>query len=429
MHAKPFALILAAALTTITCPATNVGLGTIEQPVNLGAESDPARIPLGAVATESNYHYGRGPVITAPRPSLHGAMEWKSGTELNQNLASVFGIEVDNHDLPHSPATIHLKAYSVPAYSPYTKDQVLAATIHCLLRSNSGRPKAPIQLKFTVDSPDDQALVAKYSKDYVNAPDNQNGPPIESTPVPGTRLETDTRGITWVVFPDVKTAAARPTRPHVLIPFRFGGEGGPDDPTWELMPVWTGSHRKWEQSLEIIGRPYPLFYDCFNPSDGAGPEANALFAGNPRGSISRFDVAEGEHPGDAIFSHPNTSTETLAASILALVVSTQPTAECPLTVTLESLSDEPLPWLDAFKASPGWKIADGKDNRISCAFVWDPQTFTLTQGTVPLAKVVRTSNGKLYVEARPQPAAGEPPSASPAPVPVAPADLPEKSES
>ena len=105
MHAKFLATSVAAVLA-VHAHATTVGLSTIEQPVNLCEQSDPSRIPLGAVATESNYHYGRGEVITAPRPDLHGGMRWKSGVELNQNLASVFGIELNNHDLPHSPAII-----------------------------------------------------------------------------------------------------------------------------------------------------------------------------------------------------------------------------------------------------------------------------------------------------------------------------------
>lgn len=133
MNTQLITLLLAVVLTTGTGHATQVGLSTIEQPVNLGAESDPARIPLGAVATESNYDYGLSEVITAPRPSLHGAMEWKSGIELNQNLASVFGIELDGLGLGIQPnaAVIRLRNFAKPAYSPYTKDQVLAATIHC----------------------------------------------------------------------------------------------------------------------------------------------------------------------------------------------------------------------------------------------------------------------------------------------------------
>lgn len=409
MNAKPFVLSCAAALVTGSCPATNVGLGTVEQPVNLCADSDPSRIPLGKVATESNYHYGRGPVISAPRPSLHGAMEWKAGAELDQNLASVFGVEVSDHDIPHSPATIHLKARPVPPYSPYTKDQVLAATIHCLLRSNRGTPKQPIQLNVTADSPDDQALAKKYSGRFINAPDESNDPPVDPTPVPGTRLETDARGITWVVFPEIKADPERSALLPVLIPFRLGGDFGPDEPLWQLLPVWTGTGHAWEQSLEVLGRPYPLFYDCFNPSTGAGPEANALFAGDPHGSVFHFDVKATDASVEALIRYPNTTTETLAASILALVVSTQPTIERPLTVTLETGIESPPEWFLRFQTCPDWKSVDGSQkvagtvtqsrSILTCSFVWDSQTATLTRGGVPSDKIVRSSSGELVIEA------------------------------
>jgi hypothetical protein len=419
MNAKRFLLFLAASFATTDCPATNVGLGTIEQPVNLGAESDPARIPLGAVATESNYSYGRGPVITAPRPSMHGAMEWKSGSELDQNLASVFGIEVDNHDLPHSPATIHLKARPAPPYSPYTKDQVLAATIHCLLRSNSGRPKSPIQLKFTVDSPDDQPLAEKYGKDYINAPDNFDDPPVEATTVPGTKLETDRLGITWVVFPEVKSTAAKPPRRPVMIPFRLGGESGPEDPTWQLLPVWTGTSFTREQSLEILGRPYPLFYDCFQPGNGVVQDSNALFSSEPRGSIYQFEVTATGESTDARLVYPDTSGETLAATILALVVSSQPTEDRPLNVTLITQNDSPPAWFESFKTCPEWETAHSQGSKVTltCSFAWDPETAALSQGAVPSAEIVRTTNGAIFIEVPSKPVERKPPAEEPPPMP------------
>jgi hypothetical protein len=406
-------LFFAAALLTDNSLATSVGLSTIEQPVNLVAGSDPARIPLGEVATESNYHYGRGPVITAPRPALHGAMEWKSGTELNQNLASVFGIRVDNHDAPHSPVTIHLKDHAIPTYSPYSKEQVLAATIHCLLRSNGGSPNAPIKIEIVAESPADQEIAAKYAGDYINVPEKHDDPPIKPTPVPGTRLETDTRGVTWVVFPDVKAKPATPARPPVLIPFRLGGEFSPDHATWKLLPVWPGTEHTWEDSLAMLGRPNPLFYDCFNPGDVDGPETNALFAGNPRGSVHGFDVSSSEEGLSADLMFPRTDTETLSALLLSLIVSVQPTADRPLTINLDTEMNTPPSWLADFRKCAGWNatetpvIIGGKEmNRrivLSCSFVWDPKTATLSQGAVPHAKVVRTSDGALYVEAESAP--------------------------
>jgi hypothetical protein len=411
MNATIRRLILASTLMTAGSPATNVGLSTIEQPVNLGAGSDPARIPLGEVATESNYHYGRGPVITAPRPALHGEMEWKSGIEINQSLASVFGIRVNNHDAPHSPVTILLKNHAIPPYSPYSREQVLAATIHCLLRSNGGSPSAPIQIEIIAESPADQKAAAKYAGDYINTPDQHDGPPIKLTPVPGTRLETDARGVTWVVFPEVKAKPATPARPPVLIPFRLGGEGGSDFATWKLLPVWPGTGHTWEESLAMLGRSNPLFYDCFNPGDGHGPETHALFAGNPRGSVHGFQVISSDDGISAHLMYPNTDAETLSALLLALVVSAQPAEDRPLTISLETGMNAPPAWLADFQNCTGWKSAEkpvmpgdrGMKLILSCAFVWDPENATLAKGGVPHVKVVRTIDGALHLEAMPPP--------------------------
>ena len=392
------AFILAGALACGSCLATSIGLGTIEQPVNLCAESDPSRIPLGAVATESNYHYGRGYVISTPRPSLHGAMEWPGGSELDQNLSSVFGIEVDNHDVPYTPAAIRLKDRTAPPYSPYSKEQVLAATLHCLLRSNQGTPSKPIQIVITADSPDEQDLAAKYSGDYITTRDKPTDEPIEPTPVSGTRLETDDKGITWVVFTGIESNTQ--ARPPVFIPFPLGGEFGPDEPFWQLLPVWTGSRHTPASSLETLGQPYPLFYDCFNPSTGDGPETNALFKGAPHG-IHRFDVSINDTGTKAQFSFPDTSTETLSASILTLVLSTEPTAEQPLTVILETHPTTPALWFEDFSKSPDWKADESTpENQVkrSCTFVWDPHTAALTQGSVPAAKIVRELNRSIHIE-------------------------------
>ncbi len=394
MHAKflapSVAVVLAAHLN-----ATTVGLSTIEQPVNLGEQSDPSRIPLGAVATESNYHYGRGPVITAPRPCLYGGMAWKSGVELNQNLASVFGIELNDHDLPESPAVIRMRSFAKPAYSPYTKEQVLAATIHCILRSNRGTPERPIQLEITAEAPEEKALAEKFAGEYINASNQPNDPPVDPTPVPGTKLETDSRGITWVVFGESK----KDVPPPVLIPFRLGGESGPDSPTWELLPVWSFGG---VSGPELLGRPYPLFYDCFKPGRGMGPETNAIFAGKPAGSIDGFDVTEEETGTLASFRHPQTNTLNLSATVLALVASVQPTEQHPLTVRLETSLSNFDSWLNSFQSCPGWEAKNLSDrNVLTCVFVMDPGTAALKRGVVPSASIERMPDGKLYIQVPP----------------------------
>lgn len=397
MHAMFLALCLALALIARVA-ATNVGLSTIEQPVNLGERSDPSRIPLGSVATESNYHYGRGPVITSPRPCLYGGMPCQSGVELNQNLASVFGIELNDHDLPESPAVIRLRGFVKPAYSPYSKEQVLAATIHCILRSNRGTPERPIQLEITADVPEDKVLAEKFAGKYINAPNQPGDPPVEPTPVPGTRLETDTRGITWVVFGEGK----KDVPPPVLIPFRLGGDSGPDSPTWELLPVWSSG---LASDLEPLGRPYPLFYDCFKPGSGMGPETNAIFAAKPAGSIDEFDVSEDESGMIARFVHPQANSLNLSATVLALVASVQPTERRPLTVRLETLLENSDSWRESFQTCPGWEVkphADLSDRIVlSCVFFMDPATAALKRGAVPSASIERSPDGRLYIQTPP----------------------------
>lgn len=399
MHAKFLAPSVAAVLA-VYAHATNVGLSTIEQPVNLGEQSDPARIPLGAVATESNYHYGRGPAITAPRPCLQGGMAWKSGVELNQNLASVFGIELNNHDLPHSPAVIRLRDFAKPAYSPYTKEQVLAATIHCILRSNRGTPELPMVLEITADAPEDKPLAEKFAGKYINASDQSEGPAVETTPVPGTRLERDARGITWVVF----GAGKKEVPPPAMIPFRTGEEGGSDSPIWELLPVWSFGNVR---GPELLGRPYPLFYDCYKPGTGMGPETHAIFAARPAGSIDGMEVKEDETGMVATFRFPQTRTLNLSATVLAMVASVQPTEQHPLTVRLETSLSHRDSWIDAFRTCPGWEMKPHENPnltdrvQLTCVFVLDPETAALKRGAVPLASLERVPGGKLYISVPP----------------------------
>lgn len=141
--------------------ATNVGISTIEQPVNLGTQSDPKRIPLGRVGVISNYDYGIHGKIDEARPCPDGAMRWEGGSELDQNLASVFGISVEAQDptqILAFPVTLRVKSWNSPGYSPYTKEQVLAATLWCLLHSTNGSPERPLDVRVVAEGPDDKPL-------------------------------------------------------------------------------------------------------------------------------------------------------------------------------------------------------------------------------------------------------------------------------
>ncbi|MGB0775127.1 MAG: hypothetical protein ACPGUY_04730 [Akkermansiaceae bacterium] len=208
--------------------ASNVSLGTIEQPINLVAHSDPSAIPLGSVIHEANYNYGIHQLITAPRPCRHGSMEWSGGTELNQNLANVFGILVeptDGTNVPYAPVNIRIKAWKKPAYSPYSKEQVLQATLHCLLRSTGATPKHPLQIKIIAEDKADLAWAKQYEKNYINKP-NSTKEPITPTKISGTTLTTDHRGITYVHFDGVKPLPAdKKQQPLMIASGMFGADG------------------------------------------------------------------------------------------------------------------------------------------------------------------------------------------------------------
>ncbi|MFP6856545.1 MAG: hypothetical protein VCA73_04695 [Roseibacillus sp.] len=129
--------------------ATTGEVGTIEQPINLGAKADPNRIPLGPVVVESISGWGWHAIISVPRPCTHGELRMEKGIELNMNLASAFGIEAlpsDSTNVPRAPVTIKIKDWPVPVYSPYRKEQVVAATLHCLLRSVRAPPSPPLKI-------------------------------------------------------------------------------------------------------------------------------------------------------------------------------------------------------------------------------------------------------------------------------------------
>lgn len=184
----------------------------------------------------------------------------------------------------------------------------------------------------------------------------------------------------------------------------------------QLLPVWTGTGLSREQSLEIIGQPYPLFYDCFQPGNGAVQEANALFSSEPRGSIYQLEACSSE---GARLVYLDTSTETLAATILALVVSSQPTEDCPLNVTLITQNDSPPAWSESFKTCPEWKTAHSQGSKVTltCSFAWDPETAALSQGAVPSAEIVRTTNGAIFIEVPSKPVERKPPAEEPPPMP------------
>ena len=377
------------------CLATNVGTGTIEQPVNLGPNSDPARIPLGAVGTISNYGYGTHRVIGEPRPCPDGAMRWEGGTELDQNLASVFGISVEAEDptqIRAAPVTLRVKPWKIPGYSPYTKEQVLAATLWCLIRSAGGTPESPLDVRIVAEGQEDKSLEKKYSGKYVTMPgkDEKEVPPPK---VPGTVVEEDGRGIAWVVFPEVKKRPQTPAAPPAMILFERS-EADTGDRMWDLLPIW-GSGIEKDAPLHLNSWPASMCYSCWK-SDDRG-EANAFLV---RKAVSYLDVEHGENGDSVEIRYPFIPQATLVAEILALVVAAQPTEKRPLTVAIR-LEKHGLAGYPVFRGAPDWKEIwpDAHTTLLKCEFVWHAAERKLIKGSVPLVKL--NTLGRFTVEVLP----------------------------
>lgn len=331
---------LAAWFAPSLCFASSYGPATIEQPINLGPKSDPGRIPLGSVAVVCNYDYGLHANIGASRPCPDGAMRWESGTELDQNLASVFGISLEVKDptqIREFPVILRIKSWKPPSYSPYTKDQVLAATLWCLVRGAGGTPEKPLVVQVVADGQDDKPLEAKYSGKFItrSGSDQKPAPPVQ---VSGTRIEEDARGIAWVVFSDVTPKAPSRQPPPVLTILQTGGGS---DSGWYLIP-------EWRKEID---------------DDGAKSHSISI-------------------------NFPRVGQETLAAQILALVISAQPTESLPLTVSFR-LEEYGLADYPAFRRAAGWKETrhDAHNITLECEFVWDATSRKLTQGTLPFVEL------------------------------------------
>ncbi len=386
------------------CPATNVGTSTVVQPINLGAHSDPARIPLGEVGVVSNYNYGILDVISEPRPCPDQPMRWEGGSELDQNLASVFGISVEAGDTgasPKPPVILRLKPWKPPGYSPYTKDQALAATLWCLLQRSGGTPESPLEVQVVTESKDDEPLAKKYSGIYVTRP-GKDKMPVPPVKVPGTVLETDARGINWVTFPDEKRKPIAPPPEPGMILFQTDGSDGSEG-AFFLLPVW-GNGDVGESPLWLNQWSASICYSCFNNTGRS--EANQLI--HERGSL-RLNVDQGENGDSVSMSYPQFSQTTLAADLFALVLTSLPTEDRPLTVRIQ-LEERQLADYPAFRGASGW--TETKTNptynyfALECKFVWDPVGRKLLTGSIPLMELAEGSN---YVQpiAKAEPARDE----------------------
>lgn len=198
MKRLPILFCLFAAISPVH--GTNPGFGFLPQPINTGPNADPARIPLAPVPYYSNYGYGSMSVIHMSRKADHGGSATADARENEQNLTAAYGISIEPFDgtqFPSYPAILRVKAGPPPKSCPYTKEQVLIATIHCLL-SYHGTKSRPIILRIETEDAKDAHLL-RYEGRYITGGDSKDEPVIKSR-IPGSWIETSPSGIDSVVF-------------------------------------------------------------------------------------------------------------------------------------------------------------------------------------------------------------------------------------
>jgi hypothetical protein len=375
--------ILAGFVFSPVCHASAVGTTMVEQPVNLGGRADPSRIPLGRVPVICNYSYGMLGVIDEPRPCPLAPLSWEGGSEFNQNLASVFGISIEEGDLgisPKEPVILHLKPWKAPAYSPYSKEQVVAATLWCVLHAAGGSPENPLEIRIAAEAPEDKPLESMFPNKFITFP-GKDGKPVPPVEISGTRIETDARGIAWVIFTGVKSATLPADFPQPsMLPFKNWATETDENSYFDFFPVW-GNGGKTENPLELIFSSANLCYRVFN-SHGR-EEANQLILDGYPGSCDASSDETGHHVS---IGHPGVPQETLAAALRALVLTALPTTERPLhfLMVLEKSRRSHFP---AFLDLPGWTELKDKPTgdyfTLECTFVWDPEKRALLKGSYP----------------------------------------------
>ena len=315
----------------------------------------------------------------------------ENGSELDQNLATVFGISLeipDSTQILVEPVTLHLNAWKPPAYSPYTKEQVLAATIWCLIRSSGSSPDHPLELRVVAESENDKLLEKKYSGKYISDPD-EDKKIAATTNIGGTTIEEDARGIAWVILPGTKVDKSFKTLSPALIISENLGDG---DSGWHIMPVW-GNGENPEEFLKLNQYSANMIYSAWS-TEGL-QNANTFI--NRNGSQS-FDLENTETSTDVKMSYQYGEPESLAANIFALILAQQPTEKHPLIVSFW-LEESGLKEYSAFRKAAGWvesKPHPSNPNltQLKCEFVWDPKTNKLIKGSLPLI----TANKKTWIE-------------------------------
>jgi hypothetical protein len=387
-------LLVSAAILAPEARATVVGTGLVYQPVYLGEASRPDRVPLAPVICNSNHGYGSDGLIFEPRPCYHGSFLDQGTAVLDQSLPSLFGISAEFSDttqLGGCTMTIRLRPGRPPANAPYTQEQILAASLQCVLFRATGVPEsAPFTVVIQGEGMPTPDWAAKYAKPYFSEeiPDSTDRKPIV---LPGLRNITDHHGVGYIIFEGVPENPKIPERGPTFVPFQNEGESGGDDDT-PLIPVWPGD--TWRDPLNVIPIPYLPYFERWHGSlSGRTNESVSVPHLTPPNPITRrwnLEVDRSNQRVDVSLRQTQLSPKDLAVFIFACVATELPTPQKPLKISLDNVAI-PEDYQALLQQDPSW--TDGS----SCEFVIDPTTLALTKGSVPGFALIKGWGGVGYI--------------------------------
>ena len=383
----------------LLCPllkATSESVTMIPQPANLVGDSVPGCIPLTSAVCFANYNYGIHKMISAPHPFIRGAKDWKRGTESNANLASVFGIRVkptDDTSVPYAPVEIHLKDWEIPAYSPHTKEEVLAATIHCLLLSCRPGPGNPLDLRIIAENEKDLTWAKPFEKKYITRP-GENNESITPTPVGNSFIKTDGFGIRYVISKKTNPKHLTPNINPAILPVTYGDRGDTEYILPALVPTWEGS----DHALDYLSLPNGHFHNISTSGLKFTLESNAFLVGNQDFSLESQPADDVVEVNMMVF---NQSLDDLSSGIAAAVMTTRINHDKPMKISVGSFAtDSEL--IEALLETPGWvKSETGGLVEATATLDYDPKTKSLAKGTLPGGIIISTDpTGQIFLKKR-----------------------------
>ena len=302
----------------------------------------------------------------------------------------------DGTNVPYLPVEIHIKDWKVPKYSPHSKAEVLAATIHCLLQSCSATPEHPLDIQIVTENPDDKKWAEAFAKKYINSPGKEQQQ-ISPTPVAKSLIKTDSFGIRYVIFPEKNPEHLLPKNAPIFLPISYGQYGNSEN-SGSFIPTWptTNSPHKKAEPLLFLAHPNPHFYELFNGSRRPFSSEFHPLLQNQQYFIYGADSQE--EIATVYLGIWKQSPHQLAMMISAAVLTTQAQHQKALRVSVATLSED-SDIISQLSPLPGWEkeTINGRI-QISATFQYNPKSKTLSKGTLPNQKTIKVSpNGHIHL--------------------------------